>query len=1003
MKTGKKIIGMLLVVIMLVSFVPFDTNKAYAKSKSKDKDITELVVGDKSNGFTLTAISNDRPFDEKIYIFEHDKTGAEVYFVKNDDIEKTFSIYFNTYPENEKGIPHIIEHSVITSTEKYKGRDVFFALCDSGYITEANAYTDQIMTFYPISSLDEQELLSYSDLFLDGVFNGDIRKDDRIFKSEAFRYILEDKDAPLEVNGVVYNEMIGSYSNISRYKIDALRKALFRNNYDSYDSGGQPTSILDLTYEELVDFYDKYYHPSNCRVLLYGNLDYVKWLKKLNDEYFSKYDRKEFTAPDKPVPCGDCGTVYVDFPAEEDTEDLSGEMVYAWDLSDNLKPWEIEALDNIGMFEISQGTAFRDELDASGIALNYTSGVQILGDQCLLIVSAINADTTRAEEFKNIVDKHFGKVSKKNLNKDLLNAFFESSELGTELSRNVSHCGMNFATNFCSYISTFGKYVYLYADEFDEKVKELVTSGKVVKLFRNNVVKNNNKVLVVVTPKPGLAEENEKAIEQKLIDLKASLSDDEIEALIESTKEFDEWNVTETPQETIDKLVSAKSSTIEITEPEYEAFVKEVDGVKVYAAITDSKAAFYNIYFDISNFSKKELKALNEYLSLMGALSTKNRDIEQIIYEATNYLSGLKCEMVGKTVNDKEIPMLQISFYALPENLDNALDLVLDMFYNTDLEANAELVYMYMSYFQSQYYDAEALFDTFYLDATANSTYSDRLSWELHGIPSYLYLTKTVSSEKNFANFIKYVEKARKQTAKRQNGIISIIAPKEMLEEGIEKLLSAYPSKNKAYKEGSALKLAAIPKKVGVIMNTASSYLFLGASSKDDFKTLAARKLLSVLIESNVYFPKFRYEMGTYTPMCTASVNGFFISMLYRSPSPIEQYEIMLQMPEYVLQMLDYVTEEDIEGYKLSLIPLYICPDGDFNMTNAYLKALQYGYDRNPNYIMAENIKNLTVEDLKEAAKDLNKFYEEGNLLVCGSSSEIKAHKDLFDKIYTIK
>ena len=1003
MKTGKKIIGMLLVVIMLVSFVPFDTSKAYAKSKSKDKDITELVVGDKSNGFTLTDIGDENSKNEIYYIFKHDKTDAEVYFIKCDDVNKGFSIYFNTRPDDNTGKTHILEHSTIASSEKYPGKDVFFDICNSAYITNSNASTTQECTFYYVTSLDEQELLNFSDYYLDCVFNASIREDDRIFKCDGYRYILEDKDAPLVINGVVYNEMQGALSDINRFLNDRYHEVLYEGSSYAFDLGGIPEYIPDLTYEELVAYYDKYYHPSNCTVLLYGDLDYTKWLKELNDEYFSKYEKREYKNEEKVVSKGDCGIVYFDFPSDAETVDLSGEMKYVWDLPDDLSIEELNALETFDNYIFQNGSTLKDALDNSGIALNYSAGTSVHGNQVVYIVTAEGADTSRAEEFKKIVDQNLKKITKEKLNKDLLDAIYEKKALNTKLSKNSEEYCSDVIRNFAFFKDINGKKSYLSERLILEEEKEIVYSGKIIDLFKKNIQKNSNKVLAVATPKPGLIEENEKALEQKLADLKASLSESEIEALVESTKEFNEWNASVTPKETVDKIVTAKSSNVEIKAPDYETVEKEVNGVKVYATSTDNDAAYYEFRFDVSNLSKNEIKALNEYTGLLGAISTKNRSVDQIINDAYRYLDKLYYKIEYIKNDGIYLPAFVISFYALPENLDKALDLVFDMFYNTDLESNAEIVYQYLSYFQNGFNDVEGTFQNGVAAILANSDPRYRIDWEMHGIPSYTYLTKTISSEKGFNKFLKNAKKARKKVVKRQNSVMFVVSPKESVEEGIEKLLSIYPAKNKTYKQGSSVKMSEVPSKIGIVMNTASSYMLLGDSSVSDYKTLAARAILCNLIEDYLFVPTFRYEMGTYSPLCESDRNGAYYSGLYRSPSATEQYLVMLEMSGYIPELLDYLTEEDIEGYKLIQISYYINPKGDIFDASLDMLYKYLGYEVNPNYAFAESLRNVTVDDLKEVAKDLDKFYSEGNLIVVGSSSEIKSHKDLFDKIYTIK
>ena len=461
--------------------------------------------------------------------------------VVNDDPERAFGILFKTEPEDNTGKLHILEHAVCSASEKYPGRDVFFDLTSQGFVTDTNATTVHSSTNYYVASLDEQELMNGADFYLDCAFNSLIRTEKKYFEREGRRYVINDEKDPLDVTGVVYNEMKGVFSNIDNYTVRNAAKYLYPGSNYVYDSGGIPENILDLSYEELIEFYDKCYHPSNCTAVIYGDIDYNSWLEKL-DSYFGKYEREEFTAPEKYVPKGNYGSVTDYFPVTADTEDTTGRILYIWDLPDELNFSEFSALSVLANYENELTSPIMQTLNASGIGSSYALYTYNVGDQRQFMAYVFDADTSRAEEFKEIIDEQFAAIAGSTLDKEYVDCMFESQELAEALGFNGSHIGVNVISAITNAVENQDIEGMILADDYYEKIKALFDEGKVLKLFEKNVLKNDNKLLYTVTPKPGLAEENEAALAKKLADKKASMSKKELKKVIAESKAFDEWN-----------------------------------------------------------------------------------------------------------------------------------------------------------------------------------------------------------------------------------------------------------------------------------------------------------------------------------------------------------------------------------------------------------------------------------------------------------------------------
>lgn len=214
----------------------------------------------------------------------HEVSGLEVLQFYCDDRENLFAFCFSTIPENDKGIPHILEHSVLSGSKKFPLKDPFQAFSSGSVNTFLNALTGPFITYYPAASILEKDYFNLMELYGDSVFNPLLSKE--IFYQEGLRIEIDQKGQPYP-KGIVYNEMQGAYSDSEEQIDDLCCKALFDGSKAAYDSGGIPKEIISLTYEEFLSYYKKHYSPSNCKLYLYGNIPLLKQLAFLEEKLFS--------------------------------------------------------------------------------------------------------------------------------------------------------------------------------------------------------------------------------------------------------------------------------------------------------------------------------------------------------------------------------------------------------------------------------------------------------------------------------------------------------------------------------------------------------------------------------------------------------------------------------------------------------------------------------------------------------------------------------------------
>lgn len=260
----------------------------------------ELTPHAQTHGFTVLTAADLPEIEGVAYTAIHEASGARLLYLKNDDSNKSFAIGFRTPPQDDTGVFHILEHSVLCGSERFPVKEPFVDLLKSSMQTFLNAMTFADKTLYPVASTNEQDLFNLMDVYMDAVFHPRIYQKKAIFEQEGWHLELSATDtaitdiaaAPREetlltYNGVVYNEMKGALSDAGSVLYDAVQARLFPDTCYAFESGGTPQAIPTLTYEGFLDEHRRHYRTNNAYIILYGDLDIDRTLAFLDERYLS--------------------------------------------------------------------------------------------------------------------------------------------------------------------------------------------------------------------------------------------------------------------------------------------------------------------------------------------------------------------------------------------------------------------------------------------------------------------------------------------------------------------------------------------------------------------------------------------------------------------------------------------------------------------------------------------------------------------------------------------
>ena len=282
-----------------------------------------------NNKYTIIKQESIEELNGTGYILKHDKTGARVVVISNEDDNKVFQIGFRTPPQDDTGVPHILEHSVLCGSREFPMKDPFVELVKGSLNTFLNAMTYPDKTVYPVASQNDKDFFNLVHVYLDAVFYPNIYKKPEILKQEGWHYDLLSEDAPLTYNGVVFNEMKGVFSSPDQQLARIIQKSLLEDTPYGFESGGDPKAIPDLTYEMFLDFHKTYYHPSNSYIYLYGDMDVDEYLTFIDEHYLKDFDKKQIDSSwEKQEPFTEVKRVEEYYPVGENDSEEELEMEF---------------------------------------------------------------------------------------------------------------------------------------------------------------------------------------------------------------------------------------------------------------------------------------------------------------------------------------------------------------------------------------------------------------------------------------------------------------------------------------------------------------------------------------------------------------------------------------------------------------------------------------------------------------------------------------------------
>ena len=579
----------------------------------------------------------------------HKKSGARVALLSNDDENKVFSIAFRTPPQDSTGVAHIIEHTVLCGSRKFPLKDPFVELAKGSLNTFLNAMTYPDKTMYPIGSCNDVDFRNLMDVYLDAVFYPNIYKEEKIFRQEGWHYHLEEADAPLSYNGVVYNEMKGVFSSPDEMLQRAVFNTLFPDTPYGVESGGDPEVIPELTYEDFLDFHRRYYHPSNSYIYLYGNVDMEERLAWLDEHYLSHFDR---IAVDSAIPLQKpfAEPVYIEqtYPIlDEESEESKTYLTWntvvgrASDVEQNVAFAILKyvLLDAPGA-PVKQ--ALLDAQIGKDIGGSFEDGIL----QPFFSVEARHAEVSDRERFLSVIHDTLASLAENGLNRRALASGINYLEFRFREADYASYpkgliYGIDMMDNWL-YDET-DPFAYLKELAVFDSLKEKADQGYFEELIRTKLLDNPHQSVVVLKPQKKLAAEREEKTAASLAAYKATLSQEEIEAIAEETKALQAYQEEDDTPEVKQTIPQLSREDIAPEMPVRISAEKTVTDGTVYLKhhYATNGIGYLTLLFDTAQVPDEMIPWLGLLNSVLGRVSTEHYTYGDLFHEINANSGGI--------------------------------------------------------------------------------------------------------------------------------------------------------------------------------------------------------------------------------------------------------------------------------------------------------------------------------------------------------------------------
>lgn len=945
-------------------------------------------------------------------MLKHKKSGARILLISNDDENKVFNIAFRTPTSNSTGVPHIMEHSVLCGSDKFPVKDPFVELVKGSLNTFLNAMTYPDKTVYPVASCNEKDFQNLMDVYLDAVLHPNIYKHEEIFRQEGWSYQLEEKDGELSYNGVVYNEMKGAFSSPDGVLAREIQRSLYPDTTYGNESGGDPDVIPELSYEEFLDFHRTYYHPSNSYIYLYGDMDMAEKLRWLDEEYLSKYEKKDVDSEIGLQKLFDEMSEIIKKYSIASNESLKENTYLSYNkvIGDVLDKTLYQAFQILDYALLSApGAPLKKALMDAGIGKDisgyYDNGIR----QPMFTVIAKNAEPEQKEEFIRVIEETLRKIVEEGMNEKSLLAGINYHEFRfREADFGGYPKGLEYGLqSLDSWLYDENEpFLHLEALDTFAFLKEQVGTGYFEDLIQTYLLENPHGSIVMVVPEQGRTARLDEQLREHLQKYKESLTEADVEKLVADTKALEAYQDEPSAEEDLEKIpMLAREDISHEIQPVYNEELVMAGVPVIFHEIETNGIGYLDVLFDLSDVTEELLPYVGILQAVLGIIDTTHYEYGELFNEINVHTGGIgtSLELYPDVTKVKEKAFkatFEIKAKALYPEISFAMKMMQEILLYSNLRDEKrirEILEMTRSRMQARFLSSGH--SAAVRRASAYHSPMSRFKDVTSGIAYYEKISElTEHFEEEKEDLMNHLEMLAGLLFRKGNVMFSYTAAREgvaVLEDAVSEFVGAF---HDAQTPESRCTLHCEKKNEGFMTSSKVQYVANTGNFIDAGESYSGSlQILRVIMSYEYLWLNIRVKGGAYGCMSNFDRlgEGYFVS--YRDPNLEKTLEIYKGIPDYIRNFT--VSDRDMTKYIIGTIsgmdqPMSPSVKGDRSM-NFYMTHMKEEMVR----AEREEILSATQEDIRSLAGVAEAVLASGEVCVIGNEAKIEAAKDLFKEV----
>jgi len=971
--------------------------------------MTDFSIGSTYHGFILKRQEHVADISSEVYLFEHELLGTPALAIKNSDPNKTFCFAFQTVPQDATGVAHILEHAVLMGSKKYPVHDVFGEMLKGGLTTFLNAMTGADTTWYPFATRNLNEYFSIMDVYCDVVLNPLIQRS--TFEQEGWHYHKESKDAPLEFQGVVLNEMKGAWADPIRALFQRTFSSLMPGSTYAHESGGDPACIPDLSYEQFVAFHRTHYHPSNGMVFFYGDADLEQELAAVQNNFLSTYGSRGSRAQIAQG-TGISGPVFVeDSYAVQPGSKLEGKTYLAVGtpvatILDRELTTAFQVIGNI--LYNSDASPLKKAVLEAGLAKDF--GGMFIDDHCfqtVMLTYVIGSDPDKRDQFIGLCRQVLSQLAEQGLDRDLVLSELNSYEFAFREDLTNAQRGLDLIGKALPALQHGADpFAALQIDELFAVIRKKALNERYFEeLIKSKLLDNPAVVVVTLRPDPDKAASAMQAEQQRLDAYERTLSQAQIDQLIANTQELMRLQQTPNSEASLALLPRLSRSDLERRPAMHHAVSETGPAVACLSSELDCNGiAYVQAGLDCTGIGPDLLPYLNLFATIASEIGTTQRDYMRFAKDVSIYTGGISHSFSTYTHASGSGPLRSLLWFqtkALSAYLPQTIALLKEVFAELDLSNTQRIREIVLREFAWAEHSVQS--EGWQLAASrvfAHLSQAGMINEHLNGVTAYLKLKELAADydalEKDFLHTLERLRQVVFQPAGLTLAMTGSAADIAVIKAEAETIKQSLGNVAPARAEAAFPQFPAhqgFTTSADVVYNVQGCKLLAGFSAYN-----GAFEVLRTWLSRDYLWNTVRQLGGAYGCFVQFHpISGNFALVSYRDPQVSKTYAAYDAIAAAVqeLDLSPAKLEQLVIGAYGSLNPLRSPAAMGLKARDEYLTGITPAQRQQ----VIEQVIDAKAEQLRSFAPAFQQLASQGFRASIGSGGKIKANAGLFAEI----